>query len=294
MKSRFRRSGPRATPGAVGVVFAQKPWSYADHVGEDPASAEESREGLAELLPAAASYGDFVERARDNRLTPNEKIDFPDSYRVGRGKDILSAIRTHLPALGEVGSRVLDIGPGCGELPDLIVDLCASGGTNLTLIDNQDMLDLIEVPASATKIPGRFPSDLAGFLSANRERFDAVLVYSVLQYVQSDGSLFGFVDSALSLLAPRGRLLIGDVPNLSKRRRFFASEAGREFHRDFMRTEEEPTVEFNELVPGRIDDSVVFGLLLRARLAGFDSYVLPQGEGLPMANRREDLLFIRP
>jgi hypothetical protein len=37
----------------------------------------------------------------------------------------------------------------------------------------------------------------------------------------------------------------------------------------------------------------VFGLLARARDAGFQAWVVPQAPGLPMANRREDLLFER-
>ena len=43
-----------------------------------------------------------------------------------------------------------------------------------------------------------------------------------------------------------------------------------------------------------IDDAVVFALLQRSRLAGFDAYVVPQDSALPMANRREDILIIRP
>jgi hypothetical protein len=35
-------------------------------------------------------------------------------------------------------------------------------------------------------------------------------------------------------------------------------------------------------------------LLLRCRAAGFDSYLLRQPETLPMANRREDLLILKP
>ena len=34
--------------------------------------------------------------------------------------------------------------------------------------------------------------------------------------------------------------------------------------------------------------------LQRARSAGFNSYVLPQADDLPMENRREDILIIRP
>jgi hypothetical protein len=38
----------------------------------------------------------------------------------------------------------------------------------------------------------------------------------------------------------------------------------------------------------------VFALLGRARAAGFDAYVVPQGAALPLANRREDVLITRP
>ena len=40
--------------------------------------------------------------------------------------------------------------------------------------------------------------------------------------------------------------------------------------------------------------AVIFGLLDRATEAGFDAYLLPQADSLPMARRRVDLLFRRP
>ena len=45
---------------------------------------------------------------------------------------------------------------------------------------------------------------------------------------------------------------------------------------------------------GKIDDAVVFEILERARESGFDAYVAPQPDELPMANRREDILIVRP
>jgi hypothetical protein len=98
----------------------------------------------------------------------------------------------------------------------------------------------------------------------------------------------------LSLLAPGGRCLVGDIPNISRRKRFFASEAGVRFHKAFMATEEAPQVEFNQLEPGQLDDAVLTGLLMRARAAGFDAWIVPQAPSLPMANRREDILVERP
>ena len=59
-------------------------------------------------------------------------------------------------------------------------------------------------------------------------------------------------------------------------------------------TDEPPDVRFNNLEPGVIDDSVVAAVLSRARLQGYDAYVMPQSPDLPMANRREDILIIRP
>ena len=89
-------------------------------------------------------------------------------------------------------------------------------------------------------------------------------------------------------------MLIGDVPNSSKRRRFFSSANGIRFHQEFMKTKNLPEVHFNSLDRHKIDDSVILSLLSRARNQGFDAYVLPQPRDLPMASRREDLLIRRP
>ena len=89
-------------------------------------------------------------------------------------------------------------------------------------------------------------------------------------------------------------MLIGDIPNISKRKRFFASETGVRFHREFMKTTELPSVTFNQIEHDQIDDAVIFAMLQRARAQGFDAYVMPQNPILPMANRREDILITRP
>jgi len=93
---------------------------------------------------------------------------------------------------------------------------------------------------------------------------------------------------------PGGQLLLGDIPNQSKRKRFFASAAGVRHHQAFTGNDEVPEVPFNVLERSKIDDAVVLGIVGRARAAGFDAYVVPQAPDLPMANRREDVLIIRP
>jgi hypothetical protein len=125
-------------------------------------------------------------------------------------------------------------------------------------------------------------------------KVDVILCYSLLHYILVDTAFFRFLDTSLSLLAPGGQMLIGDIPNISKRKRFFASETGVRFHQVFMKSKDRPDVVFNQIENDQIDDSVVFALLQRARAQGFDAYVVPQNPILPMANRREDILIIRP
>jgi hypothetical protein len=112
--------------------------------------------------------------------------------------------------------------------------------------------------------------------------------------VYAEGNPFQFVDECIRLLAGGGQILIGDIPNISKRKRFFASPNGIRFHREFMKTDEAPAVAFNALEPGEIDDAVLIGIVMRARAAGCDAYILPQPANLPMANRREDILISKP
>ena len=121
-----------------------------------------------------------------------------------------------------------------------------------------------------------------------------MLAYGVLSCVFADGNVFEFVDRSLELLAPGGQLLLADVPNFSKRKRFFASDAGIRFHQEFMGTSARPEVNFNVVEPGTLDDAVVLAIVARCRAAGFDVYVVPQGDGLPFSNRREDIFVTRP
>jgi hypothetical protein len=116
-----------------------------------------------------------------------------------------------------------------------------------------------------------------------------------VQYVFVEASLARFVDSAMMLLDDEaGGLLIGDVPNASMRKRFFASASGRAHHHRHYPGQPEPEFGFNAPELGQIDDAVVLSIVARARAAGFQAFVMPQGDALPMANRREDILIRRP
>lgn len=239
------------------------------------------------------NYADFQKMAQDPSLSPNEKIGFPDSYRQGFAQVIHSDILAKFGGLARRGARVLDIGPGCAELPVLMMEHTAQQRQQLVLVDSAEMLALLPQAEHIQKIPGFFP-DCAEQLRALAGQFDYILCYSVFHYIFVEAQFWRFIDLSIELLAPGGQMLIGDIPNVSKRKRFFSSAAGVRFHQEFMHTDEEPNVDFLTVETDKIDDAVILGVIMRARAQGCDAYWLPQPPMLPMANRREDVLLIKP
>jgi hypothetical protein len=241
----------------------------------------------------ALDFAGFAKLAENDSLSKYERIGFPDSYRAGFETKIFADICTKLPRLKERGLTILDIGPGCSDLPMMLIDLCHAQEHRVCLVDSPQMLARLPDAPFIDKRPGLFPKcrdalvDLRGSVAV-------MLCYSVLHYVFVDANVFDFIDVALELLAPGGEFLIGDIPNASKRRRFFSSAAGIAFHRAFTGAETMPPVDDNVTVRGALDDAVIMALLARARATGADAYVVPQDRALPMANRREDILVRRP
>jgi cyclopropane fatty-acyl-phospholipid synthase-like methyltransferase len=243
------------------------------------------------------TFNDFRAMALEENLSKYEKIGFPDSYRSGKEKAILNDIVFKLPALCEQSSIILDIGCGCSDLPYFLMEQAVSLNQTLLLLDSEEMLNLLSPikggEKNIFKVAAHYP-DCPDLFAEKAGRVNAILIYSVLQYVFAEGNIFEFLDRSLTLLAPGGRMLIGDIPNISMRKRFFASETGIAHHQSFTGTTDIPNVTFNHIEHSLIDDSVVIGLLARARSAGFQAFIVPQSSDLPMANRREDLLIIRP
>ena len=240
-----------------------------------------------------SGYDAFRMRARDNSLSRNQRAGFPDEYRTGRSDSILRDIGDKVPAFRAPGARLLDIGCGCGELAEAIIKSANQNNQRLTLINSAEMLDQLPTASGVHKVVGPFPA-CSSELELLAGRFDGILAYSVAQYVFSEANLFRFVDAAIGLLNDEGALLLGDLPNVSMRKRFIVSPSGARYHKAHYPERPQPIVSFNELQPGQLDDTIVLALIARARAAGLQAFVLPQSPDLPMANRREDILIRRP
>jgi 2-polyprenyl-3-methyl-5-hydroxy-6-metoxy-1,4-benzoquinol methylase len=241
---------------------------------------------------AGLTFDDFQAMARDESLTPNERSGFPESYRGGAETAILQDIVAKLPALASEGATVVDIGCGATPLTGAIDDLCKRQGHELLLIDGEAVLSALPDRPGVTKLVGRFPEPTQ--IESWGGRCDAIITYSVMQFIFVEASVFGFLDAVLGMLRPGGRALLADLPNQSMRRRFMASAAGRAFHRQYVGADTEPDLTWPAVPRPEFDDAAVLSLLSRARDAGYHAWLVPQPRELPMANRREDLVIERP
>ena len=241
------------------------------------------------------NFASFKAMAKDKNLSRYEKIGFPKEYRQGKEEAILLDIMQKVPLLKDAKKiNILDIGPGCSDLPNYITDLCKKNKNTLTWCDSSEMLVNLPNEKFITKIAGPFPETFAALKKTNPCGFDVIICYSVFHYIAFEFNIFDFLDKSIFLLKDGGQMIIGDIPNFSKRRRFFASKNGVKFHQDFMKTEELPNLEYNMVQEKTIDESMLDAMIARARFNGCDAYLMPQNSKLPMSNRRDDLIIRKP
>ncbi len=143
-------------------------------------------------------------------------------------------------------------------------------------------------------LSGEFPK------TSPQEKFDAILVYSVLHALTSESEIINFVNAAAALLKPGGRLLLGDLPNTDKKDRFLSSSQGKSFSKEW---EKRMTAARQEQGQGThtppvggyfMNDSVILRILAALRDQKLNSYIYPQSPDLPFGHTREDILAIKP
>lgn len=227
---------------------------------------------------AKSSASDTEKVGRFAQQQDSERYVFPD-------------LLTKLPNLSHSHSRVIDIGCGCSEPVRNLIANGVSLQQNMVLIDSDEMLDRVEDAAGVIKCPLRFPD--ADFCSEYAGWADVVITYSVFHYVFGNDDFVRFVDEAVRLLAPGGALLVGDLANATKKKRFLATEAGARFHQQWSGCNQPPQVNWNTFEPGILDDQVVMFLMQRYRTMGFETYLYPQHPLAPFAHTREDLVVWR-
>lgn len=192
----------------------------------------------------------------------------------------------------QVTDTLLEIGCGPGNLLVPLANFCAEA----TGIDNEAAIERLNKRlAKDSKLIG-----IAGnFLEINLHTtaFDKILVYSVLQYLSSKKEALDFTDRALALLQPGGRLLLGDLPNRTKKSRFIISKTGQQTAKNWdelLKGSGSHPIEIKQVDSNMVtvDDSFLLDLMKHIRNKGFEAYLLPQPLDLPFGGSREDILVI--
>lgn len=237
----------------------------------------------------------FKVLAQSKQAPPEERVGF--GALAPRRSATMPMIRADLvakvPALGRAGSSVLSIGIGCGELALHEISQAKSMGQRLVGVDSKEVLDVL--PNGLERLAGRFPHGIPdAWLASNKGGFDAIVAYSVLQYVHSEDGMDGvflFVKVAMQLLAPAGRIILGDLPNVDAWNRRLESPAG---YCDHERLYPGRALPARRVQDGEIGDKEIMSIIAMARWTGFNAWVLEQANGLVFAGRREDVVIERP
>ncbi len=145
-----------------------------------------------------------------------------------------------------------------------------------------------------------------------------VIIYDVIHYTRSFEQAIAFIEKSLHCVPARGKILVGDIPNADRKKRFEASDYGKKFNewwwkqRERFRTEEEIqrdqflSAEIrkdeaanrgfssdNQVLYFEFTDDMIADAVRHFRRAGHECYTLPQKEYLPFGHTREDLLIVK-
>ncbi len=190
----------------------------------------------------------------------------------------------------------LDIGCGMGlnlfPIANIVKQaVCCDHQNVITKLKNEKKL-----PANVKTISGNFTE-----LDFGTQKFTKILAYSVVPALPTTEIVYAFVDKALNILSPNGRVLLGDIANTDKKKRFINSKRGKEFQKEWeklcaslsandevaaFRTEKDTAVV--------MDDEYVLNLIKHIRSSGFHAYIVDQPQNLPFGNTREDILIVGP
>jgi len=237
------------------------------------------------------SFEDFAKMAKNENLKSYEKVGFGKVHREEKEQFIFPDIKAKILSEGNI-EIIVDIGCGCSKPVFDLIDFCKierERVKELVLVDSKEMLNNIKNEEKfIKKFDLKFPDK--EFVELYKNKVDVIIIYSVLHHVYFHQNFIEFLDSAVALLKEGGRLLIGDIPNLSKKKRFLSSQFGREFHKSFSGEypENVKCIDFQEKA---IQDDLIFMILQRYRLMGFETYLLPQNENLPLCYTREGILI---
>ena len=234
------------------------------------------------------NYGRLARLDEDSTLVSGR-------YRIQKSAErlIVSDIAQKLTI--EPDDKLLEIGCGSGNLliPLSFMVESAVG------IDHPDVCEYIQRRCNDPKIE-LIGANFLDYEAGPQFLFDKILIYSVLNTLSHEEEAFTFLDKAVALLTPQGRLLIGDIANVDCKTRFLSTAAGRMFDGEWkaklnLSPRQPPAQDcLEDEILLRPSDEFILSLIQRYRERGFGTYLLPQPSSLPFGRTREDVLVVAP
>jgi|TARA_B100001971_G_scaffold186453_1_gene186413 2-polyprenyl-3-methyl-5-hydroxy-6-metoxy-1,4-benzoquinol methylase len=191
--------------------------------------------------------------------------------------------------------RILDIGCGAGNL---LIPL-SFFAKEITGIDHSSCIELLRTRIRKSQNILLLSGNFLDIVDKNN--YDKILCYSVLQYLADEKEVFIFIKKALESLVPGGRALFADIPNTSKKERFLKSNYGKKVDseyqsllKDVQKSKEGVNLTEKDEDLVQFDDDLVLRILKETRGNGYHSYVLDQSTNLCLGYTREDILIVKP
>lgn len=218
--------------------------------------------------------------------TNNQHTVIAGRYGVQRGAERRIPLDVAQKLVLQAEDRLLEIGCGTGNL---LIPLSFMVG-EATGVDHEMVIKRLGQRFNLSEISGITGNFLDLTLS---DKFDAILIYSVLHNLSSADEVFLFLEKALDRLAPHGRMLIGDIPNEDRKKAFLDSPEGKSFQKDWNKQKDNDdellnlpadpdTFSFNNKWVGKIIEFFENN--------GCNATVLRQPVDLPFGHTREDIL----
>jgi len=186
--------------------------------------------------------------------------------------------------------NLLDIGCGAGLLCNYLTKHCIKNKINLSLNDIPEIIEFVKNKNKKSKYIKYISSE---FQNKNFDKkFNKVLCYSVIQCTNNPRIFFKKI---LKVVGNQSLILVGDIPNTSKKMRFLKSKFGHKFEENRIKKKIKSIENYiNENKQNLlINDEFISFSLSYARRKGFNSYVLDQKNNFPFSYTREDILLER-
>ncbi|MBD1162859.1 methyltransferase domain-containing protein [Pelagibacterales bacterium SAG-MED12] len=201
-------------------------------------------------------------------------------------KKIFIDIKNKLELKGN--DNLIDIGCGAGPVCDYIVKYAKKNKINLTLNDIPEVIKFLKKKYKKNKnikyLPGEFQKQKI------KKKFNKVLCYSVIQSTNNPKIFFNKI---LNIVNNQSLILIGDIPNTSKKKRFLTSKFGQKFEEK--RIKKKINNINNYLKKNKqnnlINDELIKEFLIKSKKKGFNFFIFRQNNKLPFSYTREDILI---